>query len=454
MPIRNLLRLAALAPALLLWGCRALRNGGALPCTIPPSWSRGANIYELNLRQFTPAGTLEAASAHLPRLMDLGVDIIWLMPIHPIGEDRRKGTLGSYYSVRDYRAVNPEFGTLQDLQSFVRQAHDLQMRVILDWVANHCAWDNALVSAHPDWVTRDETGNMVAPVSDWSDVVDLNYDVPDLRRYMIDSLLFWVKETDIDGYRCDVAEMVPIDFWRTAREELEAEKALFMLAEGSKPHLHDRAFDMTYDWDLFDMINDIAAGRATLRRIDRWLASERKSYAEGAYRMCFTSNHDENSWKGAAPERLGEGIEAFAVLAATIGGMPLIYGGQEAGLDRRLAFFDRDPIAWREHSMASLYRRLLHLKRSEPALWNGNHGARAKRIKTTARDQVFAFDRRNEGSGVRVVLNLSPKPAIASVAHHLPGAEMTDAFTGAEVDEAARTRVELAPWDYRIWLID
>ncbi|MAE71624.1 MAG: alpha-amlyase, partial [Gemmatimonadetes bacterium] len=196
MPIRHLLRLAALAPALLLWGCRALRSGSALPCTTPPSWSRNANIYELNLRQFTPTGTLQAAAEHLPRLCELGVDIIWLMPIHPIGEDRRKGTLGSYYSVRDYRGVNPEFGNLQDMKSFVNQAHDLRMRVILDWVANHCAWDNPLVSEHPDWFTRDDAGHMVAPVPDWSDVVDLDYDDPELRRYMIDSLLFWVREAD------------------------------------------------------------------------------------------------------------------------------------------------------------------------------------------------------------------------------------------------------------------
>ncbi len=443
----------ALASALLIAGCRQSRSSDEPPCTVPPAWSHAANIYELNVRQFTEQGTLPAAAAHLPRLRELGVDIVWLMPIHPIGVERRKGTLGSYYSVRDYLAVNPEFGDLDDLRAFVDRAHELEMRVLLDWVANHTAWDNPLVVEHPDWFTRDARGAMIPPVPDWSDVVDLSYDAPGLRRYMIDALLFWVREANIDGFRCDVAELVPLDFWRAARSELDASKPVFMLAEGDRAELHRGAFDMSYGWSLLDLMNEIAAGEAGPGEIERWLEKERETYAECAYRMYFTSNHDKNSWDASAVERLGEGLEALSVLAATIGGMPLIYGGQEAGLDQRLEFFERDPIHWRPHPMATLYRRLLLLKRSEQALWNGSRGARATRVTTSVDDRVFAFDRRTDEGGVRVVLNLSPDPVQARLADALPGSKVSNAFTASEVTETDREQVSLAPWDYRIWRV-
>lgn len=212
-----------------------------------PEWLKNATLYELNTRQFTPEGTFRAAEAHLPRLKALGVDVIWLMPINPIGVKNRKGTLGSPYSVRDYYGVNPEFGTLEDLKHFVTSAHALGMKVILDWVANHSAWDNVMVAEHPDWYERDYKGDLrPTPWWDWSDIIDLDYSKPALREYMTKAMAYWVRAADIDGFRCDVAGFVPVDFWENVRAELDAIKPVFMLAEWESRDLHARAFDATY----------------------------------------------------------------------------------------------------------------------------------------------------------------------------------------------------------------
>ncbi len=226
-----------------------------------PEWSKNANIYEVNIRQYTPEGTFNAFAEHLPRLKELGVDILWLMPIHPIGEKNRKGSMGSYYSVKDYFGINPEFGTEEDFKNLVNQIHELGMYVIIDWVANHTAWDNQLIYDHPEWYSKNEEEEIIAPVEDWSDVADLNYDVPEVRKYMTDALIYWVKDFNIDGYRCDVAGMVPTDFWNNARYELDKIKPVFMLAEANEPELHEFAFDMTYAWDLHFLWNEMAQGK-------------------------------------------------------------------------------------------------------------------------------------------------------------------------------------------------
>ena len=259
---------------------------------VHPSWTRDAAIYEVNIRQFTPSGTFEEFETHLPRLKKLGVDILWLMPIHPIGVENRKGSLGSYYSVKDYLAVNPEYGTMEEFKALVEEIHDQGMYVILDWVANHCAWDNPLVTEHPDWFTKDSTGHMVPPVPDWSDVVDFNYDNPELRTWMIDALRFWVRETDIDGYRCDVAGMVPQEFWNEARAELDKIKPVFMLAEDENPAHHERAFDMTYSWELHHLLVRIAKGDTTAAALWTYFDRDIERYGNDAYRMLFTDNHD------------------------------------------------------------------------------------------------------------------------------------------------------------------
>jgi len=417
----------------------------------PPAWSIQKSIYEVNLRQYTQQGTFKAFEKHLPRLKEMGVDILWFMPIHPIGQENRKGSMGSYYSVKDYLAVNPELGKLEDFTNLVDKIHDMSMYVILDWVANHTAWDNRLTVDHPDWFTKDSAGYFQPPVPDWSDVIDLNYDHPELRNYMIEALKFWVVMTDIDGFRCDVAEMVPLDFWKRARSELDGIKPVFMLAEGESPELHNHGFDMTYNWKLFHLMNDVASGKATALDLRSHVERETEIYPDGSYRMVFTTNHDENAWNGTVFERLGDGVETFAVLAATVGGMPLIYSGQEAGLNKRLAFFEKDPIPWRKHELTDLYTTLLHLKKENRALWNGSHGGCTVPVATTHEEAVFAFVREKKDDKVFVVLNLTGD----NLSIIIEGAECVgnyrEIFTNERSSISQGVALRLKPWEYFVF---
>ena len=245
-----------------------------------PEWSHNVSIYEVNTRQYTPEGTFKAFDAHIDEIKKLGIGLVWFMPINPIGEKNRKGNLGSYYSVKDYKAVNPEFGTLEDFKETVKKVHDAGMYVIIDWVANHTAWDNVWVSEHPEFYTKDSLGNFVPPVADWHDVIDLNYDNKELWKYMIDAMKYWVKECDIDGFRCDVAGMVPIDFWISARTELDKVKKVFMLAEAEGPEFHE-AFDMTYSWNLLHLMNDLAQGKTSVQAIRDYFNKENNTYPAG-----------------------------------------------------------------------------------------------------------------------------------------------------------------------------
>jgi glycosidase len=343
----------------------------------------------------------------------MGVDILWLMPIHPIGQVHRKGSLGSAYSVADYLAVNPDHGTFEDFKRLVASAHARGMNVIIDWVANHTAWDHPWVAQHPDWYKRDAAGKIHACVFDngrelehWTDVVGLDYRQPALWDAMIEAMAFWVREAGIDGFRCDVAGLVPTAFWNRARAELDRIKPVFMLAEWSAPELHAQAFDMTYDWTLYELMKGLAAGTSKPAELARWVEQLPHGFPADAYRMLFTSNHDKNSWEGSDAELYGASFKAFAVLAATLPGMPLVYGGQEAVLGKRLAFFEKDAIDWKSLDLASFYAGLLALKHSHPALRNGAAGG-AVEVVDTGNDQVFAFRRRLDGDAVEVAVNLS-----------------------------------------------
>ena len=379
------------------------------------AWSRNANIYEVNIRQFTREGTINAFAAHLPRLKSMGVDILWIMPVQPIGEKNRKGTLGSYYAVRDYTAVNAEFGNLADFKAMVAQAHKLGMRVILDWVANHTAWDNAWVTQHNDWYKKNAKGevfpvtfNEGGDVEYWTDVIALDYTKPALWKGMTDAMSFWVRETDIDGFRCDVAGLVPVAFWNQARKELDKIKPVFMLAEWAEPALHEQAFDMTYDWALADIFKKIGKGKADARDIAAYITKPEKAFPAHAIRMLFTNNHDFNSWHGTDRALYGKAYKALAVVAATLPGMPLMYNGQESGLDKQLAFFEKDQIAWGNYPLADFYSGLLKLKRDNPAMANGQYGAPASFV-ATGNDKVLAYKRVLGSNVVDVVVNLSGK---------------------------------------------
>ena len=404
--------------------CGLLLGTALLPTTaavLPaaPTWSRQAGLYEVNLRQFTPEGTLRAFEAHLPRLQRLGVTILWLMPIHPIGLEQRKGTLGSYYAVRDYTAVNPEFGTLADLQRVVRRAHTLGMRVILDWVANHTAWDHPWITLHPDWYQKDAQGR-IGPFSHvfvegkppevWADVVGLDYRAPALWAAMTDAMLYWVREAGIDGYRCDVAGLVPLAFWQQARAKLDAVRPVFMLAEADLPVLHDRAFDMTYDWALYETLKTIAKGQADAGALRTWWQQRQAKYPPGALGMNFTGNHDSNSWDGSDAEYYGSvpAFQAMAVLAALLPGMPLIYGGQEAYFEKRLQFFEKDLIAWKDTPLAGFYARLMRLKRTHPALANPPHGGTLQWHELD-NDGLAAWTLRRGRHRCTVTVNVTPR---------------------------------------------
>jgi glycosidase len=414
-------------------------------------WSRNATIYEVNIRQYTPQGTFKAFEQELPRLQKMGVDILWLMPINPLGQKNRKGTLGSYYSVSDYFAVNPEYGTKKDFINVVKKAHELGMKVILDWVANHTSWDNPLIKKHPEWYKKDSAGNIVAPVKDWADVAALDYSQSGLREYMTDALAYWIKETDIDGYRCDVAGMLPIDFWNKAVPEIRKIKPLFMLAEEEKPAMHDTAFDATYSWDFFHGMNAIAQGKKPATVIDSIYAAEVKKYPKDAYRMRFTSNHDENSWNGTEFERMGEGARAFAVLCFTFPGIPLIYSGQESAMNRRLRFFDKDTIPWGNYPLEPFYTKLNEIKTRNNLLDAGNAGGEFIKVPTSCDKAVYAFVRRTPQEQLFVVLNLSGRDQIARLKGHDYLGEYEEAFTGTRYRFKNNENITLKSWEYHVF---
>ncbi|QUL38175.1 alpha-amylase family glycosyl hydrolase [Erythrobacter sp. JK5] len=455
--MRKLLSALALGTALALTGCEAAPISTYEPQPYvkiaAPDWTRDAVIYQLNTRQFTKQGTFAAAQEQLPRLAEMGVDIVWLMPIHPIGEENRKGGMGSPYSVRDYRAINPDLGTEAEFRAFVDTAHELGLKVILDWVANHSAWDNPLTGEHPDWYTRTPEGEMMPPLgTDWSDVVDFDYSNPELRRYMTESLTYWVREFGIDGYRADVAGFVPLDFWETARAELDKVKPVFMLAEWETPDLHARAFDATYAWKWKEAMQELVADGSGAGAVRGYYATQETTWPRAAYRMTYTDNHDQNSWDGVASQIYGPAYEAAIALSFVGPGMPLIYNGQEADLDRQLAFFEKDEIEWKKGRYDGLFRQLIALRTEERALWNGEHGAPMVDVPSDASADVLSFVRGAKGERVFGVFNLSPRAQSVGFERARHHGHYVDALSGeaatfGENDEP----LALAPWGYRIF---
>ncbi len=416
-----------------------------------PDWSKNAVLYQINTRQFTAEGTFRAAERELPRLKTLGVDILWLMPIHPIGEKNRKGTLGSPYSVRDYFGVNPEFGTLADLKHFVDAAHAQGMHVILDWVANHTAWDNALITEHPDWYARDWKGDMhPTPWWDWSDIVNLDYSKPGLRKYMTEALKYWVRDVGIDGYRCDVAGFVPVDFWNNARKELDSIKPVFMLAEWESRDLHAKAFDATYAWSWNTAMHRIAKGAEDVNAFYVYYSWNEAFFPRGGMRMTFVSNHDKNAWEGTEFEQFGDALPAAMVLSFLGDGIPMIYNGQEAGNQKRLKFFEKDPIAWRTHPNGDLYAKLITLKKNTSALWNGNWGALMVHVPNDKPAQILSFVREDQNGKVFAAFNLSDKAQTVHFQQTLYHGTYTDYFSNASVTMDADSKLDLAPWAYRV----
>ena len=415
-----------------------------------PEWSKNATIYEVNVRQYTPEGTFKAFENHLPRLKKMGVDIIWLMPIHPIGEKNRKGTLGSYYSVKDFYGINPEFGKMKDFQHLVDKIHSMGMYVIIDWVGNHSAWDNPLATQHPDWYTKTREGNFQpTPWYDWDDVIDFDYDNPDFRKYMTDALKYWVKETNIDGYRADVAGFIPTDFWENARQELDQIKPVFMLAEWESRDLYKKSFDMTYSWTLWNELHQ-AVNHQKLAPLVEYLSHDVNTVPRNAYRMTFTDNHDKNSWEGNPYLNFGPGLKTAIVMTGVVNGMPLCYSGQEAGLNRSLKFFEKDPIEWKHDENEELFTKLFHLKHNNQALWNGKYGGEMIRVVNDHQDQVISFYREMNKDAVLPILNFSDKEVAVNLDTKYYKGTYEELFTGKIYQISDQTSVKMEPWSYLV----
>lgn len=420
--------------------------------TAHPSWSLQSNVYEVNLRQYSPSGSIKDFEKHLPRLKKMGVEILWFMPITPIGIEGRKWTekdLGSYYAVKNYKEVNPEFGTMKDWKAFVKKAHSMGFKVITDWVPNHSAPDNPWIKDHPNFYVKDSAGNFVWP-HDWTDTRKLNYADRELRDSMIDAMKFWLKETGIDGYRCDVAGDVPIDFWKECISQLKKIKNVFMLAESENPELHQAGFDQTYGWSLMATMKKIYTRERRLAYLDSVLNESFTRFPKDAMRLYFTTNHDENSWNGTEFEKYGDAYKAFAVLTQTMyQSVPLIYSGQEIPNKKRLKFFVKDPIEWgTKFEMAPFYRTLLTLRKSTPAL---AADAPYKRIVTANDVAIFAYSREKQGRKIVVILNLSDQPQQFTIKEKSIYGEPMNVFMGVKEKVNATHVFSIEPWGYIVY---
>ncbi|MEJ2595594.1 MAG: alpha-amylase family glycosyl hydrolase [bacterium] len=414
----------------------------------PVEWSKRANLYEVNIRQFTPEGTLNAFREHIPRLHAMGVDTIWIMPVQPIGKVNRKGSLGSYYSISDYTAMNPEFGNLGDFCALVNDTHQLGMKVLLDWVANHTAWDHVWTKSHPEFYRHDENNHFESPW-DWTDVIALDYNNREMRQHMIDAMAFWLKETGIDGFRCDMAGMVPVDFWEEARQILDPDRKLFMLAEDENMlELLNEAFDMNFTWEMHHLMNAVARGERTASDIWGKYHEYTVRYSPFAYRMYFTSNHDENSHSGSTVERLGDVAPAFSVLTYLLPGMPLTYSGQETANRNRIPFFEKAAIDWSSLPFEKLYKTLNETKRDNKALWCGPFGGDMVNLNQDQNDKVFAAKRELGDNLLIGVLNLSNESQQFTMDHDRLAGKYRDVFTGEDYYPGLGFTFELEPWSY------
>ena len=391
-----------------------------------PDWAKNAVIYEANIRQFSKAGTFNAFTQDLPRIKDLGADIIWLMPIYPISDTNRKchdeatsKCYGSYYAAIDFEAVNPEFGTMADLNRLVNRAHELGMKVILDFVPNHTGWNSKWMREHPEWYKKGPDGKITDPVGPdgkkygWSDVAQLDYTNPQLREAWMRAHEFWLKNTAVDGFREDVSGEVPTPFWLELRPRLDKIRPVFMLSENEdkgKEHF-DAAFEMNYGWGLHNTIKEVASGKKPASAVYEWTEGIKTKYGTRGWQMNFTQNHDENSWNGTEQESFGAGADCFTALCFLIEGTALIYNGQEASLNRRLLFFNKDEIDWTGKSRAAFFKTLTTLKHNNRALWNGPHGGVLQKIPTSDDAKVYAFTREKNGDKVLCLFNLSKQPA-------------------------------------------
>lgn len=411
----------------------------------------GSTIYEVNIRQFSPEGTFKAFSKQLPRIKKLGVDVLWLMPIHPISETNRKGTLGSYYAPKDYTDVNPEFGNLNDFKSLLKEAHDMGFYLILDWVPNHTGRDHKWIKEHPEYYIRDEKGNVMyesmSPSDVWWDTALLDHSKPDTRKAMIKAMRFWV-ELGVDGFRLDhgCGDKIPLYLWEEARATLDPIKDLFWLAEcGHETFILDGSYA-----DEFEVImRDVASGEKTADDLSKWIDDDMFKYGRTAFRMTYTSNHDLNSWVGTTFERFGDASKTFQTLVFTAYGFPLILCGQEVGLSKRLEFFEKDPIDWTDSlGLQPFYQSLVSLKKKNPAIWAGNAGGFPVSIEEN--ENVIGFIREVNENSVIGIFNLSSENQTVEITKERVYGNYIDYFSGKEYDINDES-LKLKPWEYLVF---
>ena len=414
------------------------------------SWVHQTNVYEVNLRQYTDEGSVIAFMRHMPRLKEMGVHTLWFMPITPISTLKRKGTLGSYYACSDYRSFNPEFGKMNEFKALVQLAHDMDMKVIIDWVANHTGADHIWTMEHPEFYMRNAEGQFFDK-NGWDDVIDLNYDVPSMRDKMIECMKFWILETDIDGFRCDMAMLTPVDFWNEARTKVDAVKKMFWLAECDQWNeaQYLEVFDAAYTWKWMHVTQDYCRHSFPIHTLIDTLYGYNGLRPRNAIRAWFTSNHDENSWNGTEFEKFGDMAAALAVFSCTWNGIPLLYNGQELPNKKRLSFFEKDPIKWNHHcELHDFYKLLLELHNRHPALIASSENAQTFFVGTDHQDKVIAYLRKNGDAEVLVILNLSPYPLHINVYDQEVRNEFKDLFTESTINFSDKRQIDIGSWGY------
>ena len=410
------------------------------------SWAKNATIYEVNVRQYTAEGTFNAFQKHLPRLKDMGVDILWFMPITSISEKVRKGTLGSYYACSSYTKINPEFGTINDFANLVNEAHSLGMKVIIDWVANHTVRQHEWMDLHPEWFARNAQGEFTER-NGWDDVVDLNFNNTDMRKALIGAMQYWVRDVKLDGFRCDMAHLVPLDFWKEAREAVETIQPLYWLAECEDVNYH-QVFDTSYAWALMHVSEKLAKGEVGIHEVYNVLHSY-SQYPAGATKLLFTANHDENSWNGTEYEKYGAATKAWAIFTQTWKGIPLIYSGQELPNKKRLQFFDKDQINWsvEQPALHEFYKTLSTLRKTHTAIVSGETFNLP--VQT---DGVMAYLRQDDLSTIFVLLNLSNHHHKVEISHEKLHGVFRNVFSGMAFNFNHSVPFELLSGDYFVYV--
>jgi alpha-amylase len=413
-------------------------------------WCKDSNIYEINLRQYSAEGSFAAFAKSLPRLRDMGIQILWFMPITPISQLNRKGSLGSYYACSDFKDTNPEYGTLEEFKSLVAEAQNLGFKVIIDWVANHTGCDHRWTTEHPEYYLKDVNGNFTEK-NGWEDVIDLDYTKPELRLAVIDAMKFWIDACDIDGFRCDMAHLVPLDFWIQARSALDEAKKLFWLAECEVPAYH-QAFDATYTWQWMHKSEEFVKHQTDINGLWQLLIQDNKDFQAPDLRTYFTSNHDENSWNGTEYEKYGMAAKNLAVFCCSWNGLPLVYSGQEMPNYKRLKFFDKDTIGWTgNNELADFYKTLLSLRKRNPALRAGDPQVVTYRIQTNVPDKIFSFLRKNKTSEVLVLLNFSEEQIEVTLEDSNVQGIYTNVFDLHPTDLRESSSIMLFPWNFKIF---